>query len=222
MISFDKKEEIIDEGKKTAKNFKVVFDSIAKLQYNKKEPVKVKVKKNKFLVDRIIIKGNKKYTNNYILGKLQLNEGDSVSYNDISKKINTLTASKNFKRIDYHFKKSFKGKKLELVVKEEDIKSYLRFGLHYDLLYKSAVLLNYNHKKLLTQNDELSLDVGIGDKIRYDFQYFVDNGLLPSYGIKSRYNTFNNDFLYNGDLIDVRYADFTNSFFLQTTMVLYI
>lgn len=218
VISFDKKEEIIDEGKKTAKNFKVVFDSIAKLQYNKKEPVKVKVKKNKFLVDRIIIKGNKKYTNNYILGKLQLNEGDSVSYNDISKKINTLTASKNFKRIDYHFKKSFKGKKLELVVKEEDIKSYLRFGLHYDLLYKSAVLLNYNHKKLLTQNDELSLDVGIGDKIRYDFQYFVDNGLLPSYGIKSRYNTFNNDFLYNGDLIDVRYADFTNSFFLQTTM----
>ncbi|WNW01103.1 patatin-like phospholipase family protein [Tenacibaculum sp. HL-MS23] len=218
VISFDKKEEIIEEGKKTAKTFKIVFDSIAKLQYNKKLPKKLKVKKEKFLVDRIIIKGNKNYTNNYILGKLQLNQGDSISYSDISHKINTLTASKNFKRIDYHFKKSFKGKKLELVVQEDDVNSYLRFGLHYDLLYKSAVLLNYNHKKLLTQNDELSLDVGIGDKIRYDFQYFVDNGLLPSYGVKSRYNTFNNDFLYDADLINVRYADFTNSFFLQTTM----
>ncbi len=218
VISFDKKEEIIERGKKAAKPFKVVFDSIAKLQKNKKKPHIVNFKNNKFLVDRIIIKGNKNYTNNYILGKLQLRKGDTVSYKDISKKINSLTASKNFKRIDYHFEKSFEGKKLELIVKEEKVQSYLRFGLHYDLLYKSGVLLNYNHKKIITQNDELSLDLAIGDRIRYDFQYFIDNGLLPSYGVQSRFNTFNSDFLFDNSLINIRYTDFTNALYLQTTM----
>ena len=218
VISFDKKEEIIKEGKKAAKSFKIVFDSIAKLQMNKKKPKRINFKKDKFLVDRIIIKGNKNYTNSYILGKMQLREGDTVSYKDISRKINALTASKNFKRIDYHFKKSFEGKKLELLVKEEEIQSYLRFGLHYDLLYKSGVLLNYNHKKIITQNDELSLDFTIGDKIRYDFQYFIDNGLLPSYGVQSRFNTFNSDILFDNSLINIRYTDFTNRLYLQTTM----
>ncbi|WP_428743557.1 patatin-like phospholipase family protein [Tenacibaculum sp.] len=217
VISFDKKIGILAEGEKKAKTFKVVFDSIAKMQPHKKKISKVTLQEKKFLVDRIIIKGNKNYTNNYILGKLQLRTGDSVSYQEVSKKINTLTASKNFDRIDYHFEKSFQGKKLELTVKEEKVLSYFRLGLHYDLLYKSAVLLNYNHKKLLFQNDELSFDVVVGDKIRYNVEYFVDNGLLPSYGIKSRYNSFNSSFLYDTGLITGKYTDFSSSIYLQTT-----
>ena len=218
VISFDKKDEILREGVKKAKKYTAVFDSIAKLQTRKRAPVINKIEEDKFLVDRIIIKGNKNYTNNYILGKLQLKKGDSTSYKDISKKINALTASRNFNRINYRFYKSFQGKKLELIVKEEKIQSYFKIGLHYDLLYKSVVLLNYNHKKLITQNDELSLDVGIGDKIRYDFNYFIDNGLLPSYGFKSRYNSFNSSFLHQNNLVNGKYVDFTNAIYFQTTV----
>ncbi|MDO6674054.1 patatin-like phospholipase family protein [Tenacibaculum sp. 1_MG-2023] len=217
VISFDAKKEILAQGEKVAKTYRVVFDSIAKMQPKKNKISKISPKGKRFLVDRIIIQGNKNYTNNYILGKLQLREGDSVSYKEISKKINTLTASKNFKRIDYHFEKSFEGKKLELTVKEEKIQSFLRLGLHYDLLYKSAVLLNYNHKKMLFQNDEFSLDVGVGDKIRYNLEYFVDNGLLPSYGFRTRYNVFNSDFIHDTGLINGRYRDFSTSLYLQTT-----
>ncbi|CAM1343188.1 patatin-like phospholipase family protein [Tenacibaculum aestuarii] len=217
VIGFDQKNEVLAEGYKEAKKYRVVFDSIAKMQPIKRKLPKVELKEKKFIVDRIIIKGNKNYTNNYILGKLQLREGDSVSYKEISKKINTLTATKNFNRIDYHFDKSFHGKKLELTVKEEKIQSYLRLGLHYDLLYKSAVLLNYNHKKLLFQNDELSVDVGIGDKIRYNLEYFVDNGFLTSYGFSTRYNSFNSDFIYDTGLINGKYSDFSSSLYFQTT-----
>jgi len=217
VVSFDKKDEILKEGIKAVKPFKIVFDSIAKQQVNKKERPVLTLKEKKFLIDRIIIKGNDNYTDNYILGKLQLTEGDSVSYKDISKRINTLTATKNFKRIDYHLKKSFKGKKLDLIVKEEDVTSYFRFGLHYDLLYKSAVLLNYSHKKLLFQNDELSFDVAIGDRIRYNIQYFIDKGLKPSYGFLSKYNSFKDEFLFDENLINVKYKDFNNALYLQTT-----
>ena len=219
VISFDEKDKILKEGIKNAQEYTNVFDSIARLQPIKKKKKIIKFKKNqKFLIDRIIIKGNKNYTNNYILGKLQLKKGDSVSYRDISKKINKLTASKSFNRIDYHLTNSFKGKKIELKVKEEKVQSYLKIGLHYDLLYKTAVLLNYNHKKLFTENDEISIDIAVGDKIRYDFQYFVDNGIIPSYGLKSRYNNFTSSFLNDSNLISAKYVDYSNAIYLQTTI----
>ena len=37
--------------------------------------------------------------------------------------------------------KSFQGKKLEITVKEEKIQSFLRLGLHYDLLYNQQYYL---------------------------------------------------------------------------------
>ncbi|CAM1374234.1 Patatin [Tenacibaculum litopenaei] len=222
VISFDRKGEILKEGIRAAKPYHAVFDSIAKLQKRKKRILTQPNNNAKFLVDRIIINGNKNYTDNYVLGKLQLREGDSVSYKDVSKKISSLTATNNFERIDYHFQKSFQGKKLVLTVKEDKIKSYLRFGLHYDLLYKSAVLLNYHDKKVLRQNDEFNFDVGIGDRIRYELNYFVDNGLLPSYGVTSRYNSFKGSFFFDEDVninsINLRYLDFTNALYLQTTI----
>ena len=220
VISFDKKDEIIEEGEKIAKPYARVFDSIAKMQKVKRKRSTIKLNQNKFLVDRIIVKGNKNYSENYILGKLQLKEGDSISYQEISKKINTLTATDNFKRVDYHLTPSFKGKKMVLSIKEDDLKTNLRLGIHYDLLYKTAVLVNYNHKHLLFKDDELSFDIAVGDRIRYDLHYFIDKGIKPSVGFHSRYNSFKDDFLSNENInnINVKYEDFTNQLYLQTTL----
>ncbi len=221
-MSFDKKEEILSEGKIAAKRYKTVFDSLAKKQKNKKERIPIKLEDKNFLVDRIIINGNEHYTDSYVLGKLQLEENDSVSYKEISKKINGLTATKNFDRVDYKFDTSFQGKKLELTLKEGMSNAFLRFGVHYDLLYKTAVLLNYNDKKILKQNDELTFDLGIGDRIRYELNYFIDNGLIPSYGVSSRYNNFRGKFLFDEKLspneINIRYYDFSNALYVQTTL----
>lgn len=221
IISFDRNKEIIKEGVRVAKSNRIVFDSIAKLQTIKRQRPQINLKKTKFLVDRIIIRGNKNYTDNYILGKLKLEEGDSTSYRDVSEKISSLSATNNFERIDYHFEKSFSGKKLELKVKEEKIKSYVRFGLHYDLLYRTGVLLNYDHRKLFRQNDEFNLDLVIGDRIRYKLDYFIDNGIIPSYGFSSSYNSFRNAMVFDKDFTNkynVRYLDFTNTFYVQTTI----
>lgn len=221
VVSFNDKDAIIKEGEKAVKPFSEVLDNIAKLQKNKRKKT-IGIYKNKhFLIDRIVVKGNKNFTQDYILGKLRLQEGDSVSYQEISKKINTLTATKNFQRVDYSLKNSFRGKKLELVIKENDVQTFLSVGLHYDLLYRSGVLLNYNHKKLLLPNDEFSLDFVVGDNVRYDAQYFVDNGLLASFGFSSRFNSFESDVFFgesNLNKINVRYTDFTNKLFTQTTL----
>ena len=221
VISFDKKKEIIKEGVRVATLKKYVLDSVAKLQKVTKKKRPIVLKNEKFLVDRIVINGNENYTENYILGKLRLEEGDSTSYKEISKKISLLSATNNFERINYHFEKSFSGKKLELTVKEDKVDSHVRFGIHYDLLYKTSALLNYNHRKLLVQNDELNFDLGIGDRIRYRLDYFIDNGLIPSYGFSSSYNFFNASFLFKNNSINrfnFTFSDFTNALYIQTTI----
>ncbi len=223
VVSFDDKDAILKEGERTAKQFRSVFLEIAKKQGNRKivsHSIKSKPRNKRFLIDRIILRGNKNYTQDYVLGKLRLKEGDSVSYKEISQKINALTATKSFQRVDYSLEKSFEGRKLNITVKENDIKTFLSLGLHYDNLYKTGVLLNYNHKKMFFKNDELSFDVVVGDKIRYDLEYLIDNGYLLSFGVSSRYNSFNSGVLFNENnlnKINVAYRDFTNKFYLQTT-----
>ena len=223
VVSFDDKEAILKEGDRKAKQFRSIFIEIAKKQGNqkiKKHVIKSKPRNKKFLIDRIILKGNKNYTQDYVLGKLRLKEGDSVSYHEISKKINALTATKNFQRVDYSLEKSFEGKKINIIVKENDIKTFLSLGIHYDNLYKTGVLLNYNHKKMFFKNDELSFDVVIGDNIRYDLEYLIDNGYLLSFGVASRFNSFNSEVLFNENnlnKINVSYSDFTNKAYFQTT-----
>lgn len=220
VVSFDKGKEILKEGERVSKPLNVIFTKIAKLQTTKRSIQRAKPNNDKFLVNKISIKGNKNYTKDYILGTLKIKMGDSITYQELSKRINSLTATKNFQRIDYHFKKLNEGKKLTLKVKESDVRARLRLGLHYDLLYRSGVLLNYNHKKIFLKNDVLSLDVVVGDNIRYNLDYFVDNGLRWNYGFKSRYNRFKTAFAFNNEVvneIDVTYRDFTNTLYGQTT-----
>jgi NTE family protein len=220
VVSFDKSIEILEKGKEIAKKFIPTFDSIAKLQPIKRNIHKIGEIDAKFTISEIEITGNNNHTRAYVLGKLKLEDGDLVNYKDLVNKISYLSSTDNFTIIDFEFQNSDTGKKLLLNVKESALKSSIRLGLHYDLVYKSGVLINYNHKNVLSKNDALSLDIVVGDQPRFELQYFVDNGFYYSYGFSSRYNSFRTDVKSNLpgiNQIDLQYTDFTNRGYVQTT-----
>ena len=105
---------------------------------------------------------------------------------------------------------------------------FLRLGLHYDDLYKSAILANLTKKRLLFNNDIASLDLILGDNSRYNFDYFIDKGFYLSIGVKSRFNQFHKSInpllaldedspLLSGlNRIDIQLQDFTNQLYIQT------
>ena len=70
-----------------------------------------------------------------------------------------------------------------------------------------------------------SLDAVLGDNLRYNLNYFVDNGFYISYGFRSRYDHFRANSKYNPvvseyptlNAINLNYTDITNQFFIQTT-----
>ena len=226
VVDFGKKEEILKKGDEAGKKFSAIFKEIAARQKNKKEKKKLALDKRKYLISEISIAGFKNYTRAFVLGKLKIKENDSISRNEITKRIYLLSATKNYEQIQYDLKrKKDNTYKLDFILKESNENASIKLGVHYDFLYKSGVLANYSQKRLLINNDLFSLDVILGDNPRYKLNYFVDNGFYISYGFRSNYNHFRANtrsktifpIASNAKSINLKYTDFTNQFFLQTT-----
>jgi len=223
IIDFQEGVKILNKGEEAAAKKKEIFARIAAKQLNKKEKIPIEIVDRKFFLNKIEVSGNYKYTHAYILGKLNIKEGDSLSHKIITNKIPYLSATNNFDRVDYRVVRGENKNTLILTVKESNQRANVKLGIHYDYLYKSGVLVNYNHKKLFNKNDVFSLDLILGDNLRYDLIYFVDNGFYTSYGFKSRYNHFQSNAPFNTAAmsalndVNLTYSDITNEVFVQTT-----
>lgn len=226
VISFDKGTEIVKKGEDAAMKS---FDKLEELgvQNGLFKINSLKSKIDSIQVDLITINDVKNYTRAYVIGKLGFKQGSKISYEDLKKGINTLNATGNFSTINYKINDLNPGDELDLTIGESKNKSFLKFALHYDELYKSAALVNFTQKKSIFRNDVFSLDVALGDNFRYNLDYYIDNGFYFSFGFKSRFNQFNRnistDFSngilfsqYNINSINIDYSDLTNQAYLQT------
>ena len=225
VVDFDKKDEILKKGDVVAKKYREVFKEIAAKQIIKKKKKLVTKNTGKKRISKINLTGDNYYTRSYVLGKLKIKLGDSLSRHEITKRIYLLSATKNYERIEYQLKKQQDGSYyLNFSLKESKDDATFSLGAHYDFLYKSGVLVNYSQKHLIVENDLFSLDVILGDNLRYNLNYFVDNGFYISYGFRSRYNHFRAISKFNSVVlqypsissINLKYKDITNQFFIQT------
>ncbi len=219
VLSFDKIDEIMKQGDSSSRaNMNQLLD-IAKCQ-TKTIPTKNTTSDyKKFHISKIEITGNKHYTRSYILGKLNLKQKDTTSYKSLVESVNNLSSTGNFEIIQYEIDEYEDGNVIKFNVKETDVFNLLKLGIHYDDLYKTGVLLNLTSKHLLFKNDIFSADLVLGDNLRYNLNYFIDNGFYWSFGLKFRYNTFNENVKIaseNTNKINLDYEDFTNQAYVQT------
>ena len=230
VVSFDQGDEIINKGIFAAHQAEErLKDIVAKQLIKQSTSVRI-MPQDSLQINDIEIVGNKNYTRAYILGKLKIKSGEKISYNEFNEGINNLVATNNFNSFNYELKPTQydEGYNLYANVQESSQTSFIKFGIHYDDLYKSALLINFTKKKLFVKNDVMSLDLILGDNTRYNFEYFIDKGFYWSIGIKSRFNQFNRNVNAEALLtpeesqglgvnkIDAELGDFTNQFYLQT------
>jgi len=190
VLSFDRGREIIQRGEEAAfaayEKIKILTDDN---NYFKKP--KLSVLKDSLKLAQINTTKLSKFTTDYVFGKLGFKPNTPITYGHLESGINTLLATENFHSISYSFKNNERGEALELQLSENPIYTYLKLGLHYDELFKSAILVNITHKNTLFKNDLASLDIILGDNFRYNLDYYVDNGFNFSYGFKSQLSQFN-------------------------------
>lgn len=186
VVTFDKGNEIIQKGIDAAM---LQIDKIKELSTNyTKKALPISHVFDTISLKRIEVNKLQSYTKDYIMGKLSQPEDGCVAFSDLEAGINNLNATQNFAHINYRFLqyKDTDDDVLMFQLVESPYTRFLKFGLHYDELYKSSVLLNLTQKKLLFKNDVASFDLIIGDNVRYHFNYFIDNGIRWSLGMQSR------------------------------------
>jgi NTE family protein len=192
VISFDKGKEIIQKGEEATF---VLIEKIKKLAQQKEfyEKPPLKLITDSLHIGNIDYNPIQNYTTGYMLGKLRFKPNSKITYADLTTGINNLNATRNFSSISYSLESNSANntQDLNLILKENLAQTYLKFGLHYDGLYKSGILINLTRKKTIIRNDLASLDVILGDNFRYNLDYYVDNGFNLSFGFKSYLNQFN-------------------------------
>ncbi|MFY0481781.1 patatin-like phospholipase family protein [Flavobacterium sp. PLA-1-15] len=226
VISFDEGSDIIKKGEEAGFS---VYEKLKEYgsNFNKEKKSIQKCTVDSLSIAEININKLDNYTRAYVLGKLGFKAGSKITYDNLKVGIDNLNATQNFSSMGYYFENKDGKDIFNLNLIENPTKTFLRFGLHYDDLYKSAILINFTKKKALFKNDVASLDVILGDNFRYNFDYYIDNGFYWSFGFKSKYNSFNRNIYTDGTddnvfgglgltSINVDFEDFTNQVYMQT------
>ncbi|WP_370636067.1 patatin-like phospholipase family protein [Flagellimonas sp. CMM7] len=231
VIDFDRSQEIVEVGERAAYT---KFEELKQVSQNQnlvldnKDRIRVK---DSLTINRLIIKGNDRYTRGYIKGKLRFNLAEKISFDKLKQGINNLSASGNFKTIRYELISNGLGTDLVLKLKEDPTKMFIKMSAHYDDLYKSAALINLTKKNFLLKDDVASFDFILGDHIRYNMEYYLDKGFYWSFGVNSKFTDFDNEIDFglirsNFDVIDdpnirqisLDVTDLTNQVYLQTVL----
>jgi NTE family protein len=225
LVSFKEGAEIIRKGQTAITSQLEELKIIAKAQNFTKRKAKIP-EIQKIKINDISIFGLNKYTASYVRGKLRFRTGETISFDNFSKGVNNLVATNNFDSFLYKFSPDGEGYVFSAKATEAKNTTFIKFGAHYDQLYKSAALLNLTKKQLLLKNDVLSLDFILGDNSRYNFDYYIDKGFYWSVGINSKYigfTNFNNPRSLisesvdpNIDKIQMNFSEFTHQFFVET------
>src|SRR5690606_34372963 len=231
VIDFNLGSTIVDKGEEAAR---LKYDELLKIgESYVQKPVGINSasKTDTLKINELVIQGHDNYSRAYIMGKLRFNTDDKITFNKLQQGINNLSATGNFRTIQYELFSNGDGTGLLLNVKENPDKMFIRLGVHFDDLYKSAGMINLTKKNFLMDDDVGSFDFIIGDNLRYNLEYYVDKGFYWSFGIHSRFDDFNKEI--NFDLIrsnfdvdfgsDIRrinlsVLNLTNQIYVQTVL----
>lgn len=236
VVSFNEADEIIHKGEVKALEQLASLKAVASQQHRTQKNALDVFNIPKFkgtdsiYIDKVNIKGNTIYPNNYVLGKLNIKPPKGITYNTLEKGINNLAISTNFGRIGYQIQKEPSQTVLDVSLKESENTQNIRLSLHYDDLYRSAALINFTKKRLLAKDDVFSFDFILGENIRYRSEYYFDKGFW-SVGVRSTLHAFDQgidpdiagsftsfDFA-NINRVSLDYQDITNELYIQTLFV---
>ncbi len=150
--------------------------------------------------------------------KLGLQVPDSLNIRDIEHSIDRLYARGLYRTVDYRIAPTdSSGYRLFVRPGERNPRSLLRFGLHYDLDFQTALLVNYTHREWLFDSDRLKFDVAVGTLPRMWIDYRLDRQYIPSVGFKIRSHRMAPSLYAGGkSFLQLDYWDFSASVFFQT------
>ena len=232
VLDFEKRDTLIRLGEEAARKSFTDMQSLSTYQTKRKIKRKSIRPNQEIVINRLVLTGNSEnYSRGYIKGKLRIELGEMTTFDKLQQGINNLASTKNFKTIRYRLQSDEDGENLIMPLEENPNKTFIRLGAHYNDLYQSAAMVNFTQKNFLTKDDVASLDLIIGDNLRYNLHYYIDRGSYLSFGLNSRFNNFDTEVDFevitsnfevpnvgNVNNINLGVTDVTNQLYAQTVL----
>ncbi len=183
--SYGDKQKILILGTEEAEKYSPTLNKLPKRQNQLLRMPINPIFSNVYKIDSLAVNNNDVFSKSYIRGKMGLKLPSMQTYGNINKMVDKLYATNNYNLINYDIVQDNDSNYLKLDVQEDRTRFFLKFGLHYDEIFHTGLLINATVKRLLFNNSTISADFVIGDSPRYYFNYFIDNGYIPGIGVYS-------------------------------------
>ena len=137
-----------------------------------------------FMVDTMIIHGNKLYDDNYFLGRVKGDFPMHMNLSDVKDVIDRIYSTGNFTNVYYRMRHSERDStiyELHLTVKENPMDQYVGIGWVYDRLYGANILFNLRLNDV-AKHTIIETDLVLGQNTSFKASIFHDNGRRLSFG----------------------------------------
>lgn len=162
---------IIEQGEKAGQEFLPVFKHLAD-SLNKFGPVRIPKKlivNYDYVFNTIHIEGNTKVPNEFILGKLRIEENDTINIDELESRINLLYGTLYFTKIGYSINRD--DKSLTIRVKEAPPGS-IKIAAHYDSDNKAGININLTSRNFLFHSSRFIMEYDLAQNPKFDINYF--------------------------------------------------
>jgi NTE family protein len=188
VFEFDNVDSLIKRGYEAALPFKSYFKNIADSlnMIEPQKPLKNILDKKSYVFDKIEIKGNKYYSDEQILGVLDINTWEKIDKYALSDKIELLYGKAWFDKVKYRVVP--RNDSLILAIDCIEKPQAILYGsVHYDNSLLSGLIFELSVKNLLTQRSVINLSTRIGQYYKADLNYlqFIDRNQI--YGLSMNF-----------------------------------
>ncbi len=181
IFQFDNVDSLVRRGYEAALPYKEYFrklaDSLNKISEQK--PLVSILGKKSYVFNKVEIAGNKSYSNEQILGVLDIKPGKKVDKKFIADGIELLYGKAWFEKVKYRV--VTRNDSLILAIDCQEKPASMLYGsVHYDNALQSGLIFEMSVKNLLTQRSVINLGSRIGQYYRVDLSYlqFIDRNQI--------------------------------------------
>jgi len=175
--SFSSYKEILKLGYQAGEENREKFRKLAQSLNLKKREIKgIPFKVQPIVVSEIILQGNKLVDHRLILGKLDVQEGDTVTREEIETGINKVYGVNLFKKVLYQIEKVPNRDEYDLYVKlAEKQPVTLKASVHYDNLFSAGIVINLTVRELLGRSSRFIVegDISKNPKARISYLKYL-------------------------------------------------
>jgi len=123
-------------------------------------------------IDSIVVEGNDRLSEEFILGKLGIKPGETYSTERIEQRINVAYGTQYFQRITYNLKYKQDGSTILFLEVAEEPRVTVKFALHYDTETNVGLTVNITARNLFSVGGRLITEIDFSDNPRVNMNFF--------------------------------------------------